>query len=716
MFSLLLAYLATFVLDSEICCKDDKYAIIIDRVCREHLKATPSSIVQDSLATTYQSSITPNGTWTDINYESVSMTEWSPITHLERLLILSTVYLSPESRYYASDTVFRHIVLGLQWWDANRSTSKNWWYQWVGVPQHVGLLLTLMRHGENPIPPELENNLLKNMEETAGDPEEAGSKGSAANKIDVSVHWIYRGALTRNNEVLAKGFRNIFQPISFTTGEGIQNDFSYLQHGPQLYIGGYGEVVVEKVAWAASIAKDTEYRLPKDKLNILSHFLLDAYLPSICGRKILGNVSGRQIARKGALDKTSILPTLERMKRLDPSNRDIYEKAIQGIGRRYAGPYGNSTPYRHYWRADYSLSSTTSGQFDVRMSSTRTYRSENGNGENMLGYFLSDGATFITIDGNEYDDIYPSWDWSAIPGTTTPHLPASQIPIPHEWGTFGTSTFVGGVQGCMCGLTAYEYVDTNTVFKIRADKSWFFCRNEVVCLGSGVSCTSDYPSMTTVNQTLSKGPIYYGTTGITDTLTDSHLRGKPLNWVWHNKVGYYFPWDIPVELSDAEKSGNWVDINRNTHPESVTNRIFSITIPHGIHPSSAKYAYIVVRDTSCEQMKNYEGGTLRILQADDKLHVICDTLSGCWGFAFFKAGRYTSSDLDIRVEAPCLILLERNPDSGTYVMQISSPSQNRAEIGVEIAIAGLGKERITAEFPVNDKRYAGMTQSYELFK
>ena len=99
-----------------------------------------------------------------------------------------------------------------------------------------------------------------------------------------------------------------------------------------------------------------------------------------------------------------------------------------------------------------------------------------------------------------------------------------------------------------------------------------------------------------------------------------------------------------------------------------------------------------------------------------KLHVICDTLSGSWGFAFFKAGRYTASDLDITAEAPCLILLERNPDSGTYVMRISSPSQNRAEIGVEITMAGLGKERITAEFPVNDQRYAGMTQSYELSK
>ena len=42
--------------------------------------------------------------------------------------------------------------------------------------------------------------------------------------------------------------------------------------GLRLYIGGYGEVVVEKVAWAASIAKDTEYRLPKDKVNILCTF------------------------------------------------------------------------------------------------------------------------------------------------------------------------------------------------------------------------------------------------------------------------------------------------------------------------------------------------------------------------------------------------------------------------------------------------------------
>ena len=188
MFSLLLAYLATFALDSGICCNDDKYAVIIDHVCREHLNASSSSEIQDSLASVYQTAISKNGTWPDIDYESVSMTEWPPVTHLERLLVLSTVYISPENRYYSSEPVFRHIVLGLQWWNTNRPTSKNWWYQWVGVPQQVGLILTLMRHGKNPIPQELEKSLLKTMKETAGDPEEAGSKGSAANKIDVSVH------------------------------------------------------------------------------------------------------------------------------------------------------------------------------------------------------------------------------------------------------------------------------------------------------------------------------------------------------------------------------------------------------------------------------------------------------------------------------------------------------------------------------------------------
>ena len=713
MFTLLLTYAAALLLNAGSC---DPYTTISDNIHAEHLRSAGPVVRQDSLAASCLATMTSGGNWTDINYASVSMTEWPARIHLERLLLLSTAYVNPRSGSYASREIFDGIVRGLEWWNRNRPTSRNWWYQWVEVPQKVGLILILMRHGSEAIPKQLETDLLETMRNTAGDPEESGSKGSAANKIDVALHWIYRGVLTQDGTVLEKGFRNIYQPITRTLGEGIQYDYSYLQHGPQLYIGGYGEVLLEKVSWAAAAAMGTEYALPEEKREILSKFVLDTYLPAIAGRWILGNVAGRQIARKGALDKTPLIPTLERMKRLDAADSLRYGEAIAGIGSSRPGPYGNPCRFRHFWAADYTLSSMDCGQFDVRMVSRRTFRSENGNGENLLGYFLSDGATFITVDGDEYRDVFPLWDWSSISGTTAPHLPKDSIPVPREWGVPGSVDFAGGVEGERCGLTAYRYADSHPSVRSRALKSWFFCRDEVVCIGSALASESGYPLKTTVNQTRARGGVYYQTGGTVDSLAAGQsLAERQPEWVWHNRVGYRFPWKSRIAMSNRPASGDWREINRGTPSETVTDTLFTLAVDHGVKPRQERYAYVVIRNIPLEEMTSRDSEELEILQADTCLHAIHDRRSDSWGFAFFAAGRYASDRLEIAVDTPCLILLERSPETGRYAMSIASPEQTHPQIEVELRVDGGMKRHMTARFPVNDKRYAGRTCRYEPF-
>ncbi|OAQ96869.1 hypothetical protein LLEC1_07261, partial [Akanthomyces lecanii] len=52
------------------------------------------------------------------------------------------------------------------------------------------------------------------------------------------------------------------------------------------------------------------------------------------------------------------------------------------------------------------------------MLSTRSANSETINGANPLGYHLGQGTLFTYVDGAEYKDIWASWDWNLIPGTT----------------------------------------------------------------------------------------------------------------------------------------------------------------------------------------------------------------------------------------------------------------------------------------------------------
>ncbi len=106
---------------------------------------------------------------------------------------------------------------------------------------------------------------------------------------------------------------------------------------------------------------------------------------------------------------------------------------------------------------------------------------------------MSDGATNIRVNGNEYVDIFPVWEWDRIPGTT---LPAGEKRNPVDWGTKGTCTFTGGVSDGKYGVMTFRLND----YGVKAQKSWFMFDNEVVCLGSGIG--SDVPAdiVTTLNQ------------------------------------------------------------------------------------------------------------------------------------------------------------------------------------------------------------------------
>lgn len=49
----------------------------------------------------------------------------------------------------------------------------------------------------------------------------------------------------------------------------------------------------------------------------------------------------------------------------------------------------------------------------VKTSSTRTYQPESGNGEGLQNLHLADGVNLVMRTGDEYDGIFPVWDWRA---------------------------------------------------------------------------------------------------------------------------------------------------------------------------------------------------------------------------------------------------------------------------------------------------------------
>ena len=100
----------------------------------------------------------------------------------------------------------------------------------------------------------------------------------------------------------------------------------------------------------------------------------------------------------------------------EPEHKQIY---LDFLSRNFsASSKPHLTGDKHFWRSDMSVHRASSWYSSIRMSSERVKAAEALNNENLKGYYVGDGATYIMVDGNEYDNIFPVWNWRKLPGVT----------------------------------------------------------------------------------------------------------------------------------------------------------------------------------------------------------------------------------------------------------------------------------------------------------
>lgn len=82
-------------------------------------------------------------------------------------------------------------------------------------------------------------------------------------------------------------------------------------------------------------------------------------------------------------------------------------------------------------------------------------RTELVNEDNLKGFYMGDGATYIYRNGDEYLNVFPFWDWRKIPGVTSYESDAP-VPSPRSYGTHTrneTAFGPGGVTDGHTGMT-----------------------------------------------------------------------------------------------------------------------------------------------------------------------------------------------------------------------------------------------------------------------
>ena len=241
-----------------------------------------------ALVAEWKNSLQANGSWADINYADKSRTAWNPLNHLVRLVGMAVAYQTPGTAEFASAAVRQGISNGVNYWYASNPTSDNWWFNDIGAPRQLGYLLLQMQ-----------NELTATQISTGASKMAAGPARTGQNQVWISSIAIYRGLLENNISRVSSGMDGVKETVVVTTAEGIQPDYSFHQHGAQLYSGGYGHGLLNDVVRWVFMGASTGFQFPADKVEIMADYILEGSGWMLRHELMDYSTIGREISRRG---------------------------------------------------------------------------------------------------------------------------------------------------------------------------------------------------------------------------------------------------------------------------------------------------------------------------------------------------------------------------------------------------------------------------------
>lgn len=580
----------------------------------------------------YLETLSNEGTWADIDYKSKIRGDWPTRIHLDRALLLSTAYVKPNTKYYKNKDLLEAILNSLNHWIEKKYENPNWFNAQIGIPTRMAKCFVLLG---NDLPYDTLNheNALIILNKT-----KIGSKGQ--NRVWKAGVVFMRGLLRNDSSQMNIGINEIWDELKVSTKVGIQPDWSFHQHGAQQQLGNYGLSFSEDMIRWASILRGTKYALPEEKRSILRNYLINGLSWVAWNGKLDINACGRQIDNNAQIQKWERLKSqLQIIIDVDPEYSETYKKHL-------AVP-NKTTGFKIFQRSDLVSYKQLNWFGSLKMTSTRTVGAETCNSENEQGIHQSDGVFLLYETGNEYLNITPIWDWKRLPGTTCDQGFTSLIPASEK----GNSDFVGAIKTKTSVVASMVYKREN----LSAKKAWFFHKNKVVCLGTGIGGESKGEVWTSIQQSLLKG-VVTTSTGRKELGGNYSLASN--NWIHHNNTGYRILNEANLDLKVV--SGNWDKSFPKRGSRPVVKDVFSIWMNHGKSPKNQTYGYVIYPTVEAHEMEiTIKRDSIKILNNTPKLQAI-EGREGVHAI-FYKPGTVTlSRGQTIRVDRPCILAFQNN--------------------------------------------------------
>ncbi|MBO5762799.1 MAG: hypothetical protein J6R85_02920 [Lentisphaeria bacterium] len=494
--------------------------------------------------------------------------------------------------------------------------------------------------------------------------------------------------------------------------EGFTADGAGWGHGKQALVWGYpihgGNAVLQILAqlrntpWAQTLGtsqKETMLNL----IRGLSFYYWNGWIPPVLDRN---SCSASRTA--GAIETLPIAKSLLKNWRSSFTPEEIAELEAfireadsRQILMRHL-PAGNYYGSRYFFNNDDMIrKSPDKGYYSlVNMASSRVDGLESAivmaDGFNL---FTCDGSAIFLRSGGEYQKMLGAMEFSGLPGITARRLPNDQLQSTTNWRGF-CSEFdfaAGATRGgdYAAGFPFRKYNasakpgvnDTvgldgknEKIFGVDAWKSYFFFGDTFLALGCGITDNKPeygFSIMTSLDQT--------------SAAEDFRIqKAQNLDWIINNQFAYAILPDATTGTLRCRKEvrrTNWQRINlmnfQQKTPETDVE-VLDLAIDHGTAPKDAAYAYVVQCDG------NVDAALPVILSNTKDIQAAQNAAGNSIGAVFYNAGSILKTPRgDIRVTAPCAILLEYLPDSVRITVTDGKMDPDCKTITVAVPGAGL---------------------------
>ena len=641
-------------------------------------QTTPDSNLVSSL----MRSVQQDGSWKDIDYWDMRVSSWPAIRHLGNVSNFANAYSNKKSSFYKNEKLEKVLHLSLNYWLKHNFTNENWWWNDVGVPETLANILIVMDGSFT------QDELLRALNQMRGSYiRQTGQNKIWRAEIQLKIGLLGFGRNVQTNylEPSEDHIRNsiaiLKEQIEVGGEEGIQPDWSFHQHGIQQQFGNYGlSYANTQTEWAWVLA-ETLFKYNQAELDILRNYVLNGLSTVVFKEMMDISACGRQLyPGYPAMKGKQVIRILELLSQIDPQNVETYSSYInclQGIkGTTYTIP---QTTY--FWNSDLMVHKTSDFYISVRMHSKIVQSTESGAGDNLQGAYLADGATYVSRTGKEYENIFPTWNWHRIPGTTS--YTQKKIPVVNWNGLRNESNFVGGVS--KTGVATMLFKRDG----LSAYKSWFSFPNGVLCLGAGIHSLENTNVSTTINQSLLKGNISLGSNRVNTTISmvGQSSNRKDVDWVLHDSIGYVFLKKSKIHVSADKQSGRWNLVYNQGSTEPVSNSIFNLWIDHGNDPISDSYAYMILPAIGLDSVKYFsKHPPFEILQNDTSVQAVQYAAKGVTQIVFFHAGKISLDKLTtLWVNTPCILVAQQHEQG--YELTVATPPADSVQ-GILLDVNG----------------------------